>query len=116
MTALVWDQVGERRYETGIDHGVLYLDSGDAVPWNGLIGVNEIVGRETKPYYIDGIKFLDHKVLGSYAAKLSAYTYPDEMDELVGTLEFTPGVFLHDQPSAKFFNLTYRTMVGNDVD
>ena len=25
MPPLVWDQVGERLYETGVDHGVLYL-------------------------------------------------------------------------------------------
>ena len=116
MTALVWDQTGERRYETGIDHGVLYLPAGDAVPWNGLISVNEITGRETKPFHQDGVKFLDHNVPGSYAAKVSAFTYPDELDELVGALEYAPGVFLHDQPVPGFFHLSYRTMVGNDVD
>ena len=116
MTALVWDQVGERRYETGVDHGVLYPPSGDAVPWNGLISVNESVSREVKSYFIDGIKFLDHHVPGSYSAKLSAFTYPDEMDELTGTQEFIPGVFVHDQRSPQLFNLSYRTLVGNDVE
>ena len=116
MTALVWDQVGDRRYETGIDHGVLYPLSGNAVPWNGLISVNEIASQEVKPYYIDGIKFLDHHVPGAYSAKLSAFTYPDEMNELVGIGEFVPGVFVHDQRSSKFFNLSYRTMMGNDSE
>lgn len=116
MTALVWDQIGERRYETGVDRGVLYPPSGPAVPWNGLISVNETVSREVKSYFIDGIKFLDHHVPGSYSAKLSAFTYPDEMDELIGTQEFVPGVFVHDQRSPKLFNLSYRTMVGNDVE
>jgi len=116
MTALVWDQVGERRYETGVDRGVLYPPSGDAVPWNGLISVNETVSREVKPYYIDGVKFLDHHVPGSYAAKISAFTYPDEMDALVGTQEFSPGVFVHDQRSPNLFNLSYRTRVGNDLE
>lgn len=116
MTALVWDQAGERRYQTGVDRGVLYPTSGGAVPWNGLVGVNEITGRETKPYYIDGIKFLDHNVPGSYAAKITAYTYPDEMDELIGAKELEPGVFAHDQPVYSLFNLSYRTGIGNDVD
>jgi hypothetical protein len=116
MTALVWDQVGERRYETGVDHGVLYPPSGVAVPWNGLISVNESVSREVKSYFIDGIKFLDHHVPGSYSAKISAFTYPDEMDELGGTQEFSPGVFVHDQRSPRLFNLSYRTLVGNDVE
>jgi hypothetical protein len=116
MTALQWHQPGERRYETGIDRGVLYLPEGGAVPWNGLVSVDEVVGREVKPYYIDGIRFLNHHVPGSYSAKLSAYTYPDEMDALVGTEEYSPGVFIHDQRSPKLFNLSYRTLVGNDVD
>jgi hypothetical protein len=116
MTVLEWDKSGERRYETGLDRGVLYPPSGIAVPWNGLISVNETVSREVKPYYIDGIKFLDHHVPGSYAAQLSAYTYPDEMEVLTGIEEFSPGVFVHDQRSPKLFNLSYRTRVGNDVD
>ena len=116
MTALEWDQVGERRYETGVDRGVLYPPSGVAVPWNGLISVNETISREVKSYYIDGIKFLDHHVPGSYSAKLSAFTYPDEMDELISNQEFVPGVFVHDQQSPKLFNLSYRTLVGNDIE
>lgn len=115
MTALAWDQAGERRYETGVDHGVLYPPGEAAVPWNGLISVSETVSREVKPYYIDGVKFLDHHVPGSYSAKLAAYTYPDEMDELVGTREFAPGIFMHDQRSPQLFNLSYRTRVANDI-
>lgn len=115
MTALVWDQAGERRYETGIDRGVLYPPSGDAVPWNGLVSVSENTAREVKSYYIDGIKYLDRHIPGSYAAKLSAFTYPDELDELLGVSEFVPGVHVHDQRS-KLFNLSYRTKVGNDLE
>ena len=38
---LVWDKVGERLYETGCDHGVLYpIQTGGkynkGVAWNGL--------------------------------------------------------------------------------
>lgn len=116
MTALAWDQVGERRYETGVDRGVLYPPNSSAVPWNGLISVAETVTREVKPYYIDGIKFLEHHVPGSYSAKIVAFTYPDEMDELIGTQEFVPGVFVHDQRSPQLFNLCYRTKVGNDLE
>lgn len=113
---LVWDEVGERRFETGIDRGVLFPPSGPAVPWNGLTSVTEVLTREVKSYYIDGIKYLDHHVPGSYAAKLQAFTYPDELEKLLGTTEFAPGVFLHDQGRVRLFNLSYRTRVGNDVD
>jgi hypothetical protein len=115
MTALEWDKVGDRRYETGIDRGVLFVKGGPAVPWNGLSSVTEAVGRDVKSYYLDGVKYLDHHVPGSYSAKLAAFTYPDELEELLGMREYVPGVFLHDQ-RAKLFNLSYRTLVGNDVE
>ena len=115
MTVLQWDQVGERRFETGIDRGVLYLLDGRAVPWNGLTAVNENLEREVKSYYLDGIKYLDHYVAGSYSAKLSAYTYPDELDEVIGNMEYASGVFLHDQ-RPQMFHLSYRTLVGNDLE
>lgn len=115
MTVLEWDQVGERRYQTGIDRGVLYPRDGAAVPWNGLVSVAETLSPEVKPYYVDGIQYLAHHVPGVYQAKLQAFTYPDELDALTGIGEFSPGVFFHDQ-SAKLFNLSYRTLLGNDVD
>ena len=115
MTALQWDQVGERRFETGIDRGVLYTEDGWVVPWNGLVSISESKSREVKPYYLDGIKYLDHHVPGDYAARLGAYTYPDELDELLGQNSYAPGVMLHDQPN-KLFHLSYRTREGNDTN
>ena len=43
MSKLVWDQTGERLYETGVKYGVLYVQEGAAYPkgvaWNGLTAV-----------------------------------------------------------------------------
>jgi hypothetical protein len=114
MTAIAWDEVGARRWQTGIDHGVLYLPDDSAVPWNGLTSLTEDLAREVKSYYLDGVKYLDHHVPGSFKATLSAFTYPDEFDELLGNREFAPGVFVHDQ-NTQLFNLSYRTMVGDDL-
>ncbi len=46
MAKLFWDNVGERFYETGVDHGVLYLPDSSGtyvtgVAWNGLTSVSE---------------------------------------------------------------------------
>ena len=51
MGRIEWDAVGEKRYETGVEKGVLYpFDSkaadkskayGSGVAWNGLSAVNE---------------------------------------------------------------------------
>ena len=58
MATLEWDEVGERKYQTGIDHGVLYLNDGTVVPWNGLRGMEESYNQEGQSYYIDGVKYL----------------------------------------------------------
>lgn len=110
-----WDEPGERQYFTGVDRGVLYPQLGVGKPWNGLVSVSSGQSREVKPYYIDGIKFLDHEVLGEWQGKLTAFTYPDILDEILGVYTYTSGVFAHDQPS-QTFNLSYRTRVGNDLD
>jgi hypothetical protein len=115
MTALEWDKTGEKIFETGIDHGVLYPPEGPAVPWNGLSSVTENITREVKSYFIDGVQYLAHHVPGSYVAKVQAFTYPDELDEMIGIVPYSvAGVYLHDQ-RAKMFNLSYRTKIGNDV-
>lgn len=115
MSALTWDQVGEREFEAGVDRGVLYLHDGRVVPWNGITGIEEAVNRESKSFYQDGIKYLDFQVLGEYAATLKAFTYPDEFDEIMGTATDGRGLYIHDQ-RPKTFSLAYRTKIGNDVD
>lgn len=115
MTALEWDRIGERFFETGIDRGVLYTVDGLAFPWNGLTGVQENASGEVKSFWMDGVKYLDHHVPGSYSAKLEAFTYPDVLDSLTGVTPYAPGIYLHDQ-AAKVFHLCYRTGVGNDIE
>lgn len=115
MTELVWDQIGERFFETGVERGVLYLPDNVVIPWNGLVSIEETITRESQSYYLDGVKYLEHQVLGEFAGKLKAFTYPDEMDEVTGIVEFATGAFLHDQ-KPKSFALSYRTLIGNDVD
>lgn len=115
MTVLEWDRIGDRFFETGVDRGVLYTVEGPAVPWNGLTNITENNTGEVKSYWLDGVKYLDHYVPGSYSAKLEAFTYPDLLDELTGVAPYAPGVYLHDQ-KARVFHLSYRTGVGNDLD
>jgi len=121
MTALIWDAVGERIYETGIDHGVLYpmADTGDYEPgvaWNGLASVTESPsGAEPSPIYADNIKYLNLISAEEFKATIEAYTYPDEFAACDGSIEaVAKGVFLGQQPR-KPFGLCYRTLVGNDV-
>lgn len=121
MTALVWDQVGERLYETGVDHGVLYIpdssgDYVDGVAWNGLTTVTESPsGAAANPQYADNIKYLNLISAEEFGATVEAFTYPDEFAQCDGTAMPEPGVAIGQQ-NRKIFGLTYRTRVGNDLD
>lgn len=120
MPALVWDQVGERLYETGVDHGVLYMpdETGvytSGVAWNGLTSVSETPsGAEANAQYADNIKYLNLISAEEFGATLEAFTYPDEFAEFDGLVVPSPGVVIGQQPR-KMFGLSYRTRVGNDV-
>jgi hypothetical protein len=113
---LVWNAVGERTFEVGVDHGVLYIDGIDGVAWNGLISVNESPsGGDVTPYYVDGIKYLNVAAAEEFEATVEAYTYPDEFGVCDGTAPVKNGLFATQQPK-KSFGLSYRTKIGNDVD
>jgi hypothetical protein len=115
MTQLVWDEVGERFYQTGIDCGVLYLHDGTVSPWNGLSKIEESSDVEIKSYYLDGVKYLQALIPGDFSGKLTAFTYPDEFDSVNGIGNASPGLDYYDQPS-KSFDMSYKTRIGNDID
>lgn len=115
MPTIVWDRVGDREYESGLDRGVLYLPDGSAVPWNGLSSVIESFNSDSSPVYFDGMKINNLMVLGDFAGTLKALTYPDEFVELEGLGELRRGVFLADQ-APKLFGLCWRTQMGNDLE
>jgi hypothetical protein len=121
MAKLVWDNIGERIYETGVKNGVLYIrDSSGAYPigvaWNGLTSVSESPsGAEATPLYADDIKYLNLISAEEFGATIEAYTYPDEFGECDGSASLAEGVFLGQQPR-KTFGLAYKTVVGNDTD
>lgn len=117
MTRLQWDLAGSRRFEAGLDRGVLYLPTGTVVPWNGLTGVDEDTSDTTvEEYYLDGVKYLSKRHDGDFSATLKAITYPDEFLAFDGLAEFNPGIFAGDQPVRGVFGLSYRTKVGNDLN
>jgi hypothetical protein len=121
MTELTWDQVGERRYETGVDHGVLYLpdETGDytsGFAWNGLTTVTESPsGAESNPQFADNIKYLNLVSAEEFGATIEAFTYPEEFGQCDGTASPQPGVYLGQQ-GRRVFGLCYRTKLGNDLD
>jgi hypothetical protein len=115
MAVLVWDEVGERIYQTGIDRGVLYLHDGTVAAWNGLVDIEESPSQELKSFFLDGVKYLENLSPNDFLGKLKAFTYPDEFDLVNGIAHVAPGLSYHDQPPESF-NLSYRTKVGNDIE
>lgn len=121
MPKIVWDNTGERLYETGVRNGVLYPIQTDGtyskgVAWNGLISVTESPsGAEATPLYADDIKYLNLISAEEYGSTIEAYTYPDEFAECDGSASIAIGVNIGQQPR-KTFGMCYRTVVGNDVE
>lgn len=116
MATLLWDQLGEKVYETGVDRGVLYLTDRTGVVWNGLTSVEEKTeGVEQTPYYIDGVRYFIERSPGDFAATLNAFTYPDAFLEFEGYQSPDRGFFLDNQVVTATFGLSYRTRIGNDV-
>lgn len=120
MARIKWDSIGERVYETGVDHGVLYLQNEEGefdngVAWNGLVSVNESpTGAEANPQYADNIKYLNLYSAEEFGATIEAFTYPDEFAICDGTAEIADGVRLAQQ-SRRQFGFSYRTLIGNDL-
>lgn len=121
MAKLVWDNTGERLYETGVKQGVLYPIQNDGkyskgVAWNGLTAVTESPsGAEATALYADDIKYLSLMSTEEFGATIEAYTYPDEFAECDGSATLVDGVMLGQQ-KRKTFGLCYRTTIGNDID
>jgi len=118
MAKLIWDAVGAKEFELGVDHGVLYPATNEGydvgVPWNGLVSVTESPeGAEPTDLYADNIK---------YGVLISAETLKLTIEHYATPVEFYPcdglvvqdGVMITGQPRQSF-GLVYRTKIGNDL-
>ena len=120
FSPLVWDQTGEKFYETGVKNGVLYVQHTDGtypkgVAWNGLTAVTESPsGAEKTPLYADDTKYLNLMSAEEFGATIEAYTYPDEFAQCDGSDEIAEGVTIGQQ-ARKTFGMAYKTTLGNDV-
>lgn len=121
MTVLVFDDTGNRRFETGVKKGVLYpLNVGNGLydtgyAWNGLTEIKEKpAGAGSNKQYADNIAYLNLLSAETFGGEISAFTYPDQFGLCDGTAEPASGVTVGQQSRATF-GLSYRTEIGNDV-
>lgn len=120
MSKIKWDQIGEKRYKTGVDHGVLYPQKNGAYPigyaWNGLTSVNKTPsGAEDNKLYADNIQYLNLKSAESLGLTIECYMYPDAWAECNGEGLLADGVFLGQQ-RRNTFGFSYRNKLGNDTE
>lgn len=120
MSKLVWDQIGERFYETGVSQAALYVQEGGAYPkgvaWSGITAVTESPsGAEASPLYADNIKYLNLIGNEEFGATIEAYTYPEEFAQCDGSASLATGVTIGQQ-KRKSFGLVFKTLLGNDTD
>lgn len=115
-----WDAAGKHFFETGVDHGVLYVKAasgesyGNGVAWNGLTAVTESPeGAEVTAIYADNIKYLNLRSAEEFKATIEAYTYPDEFEVCDGSAELAAGVKVGQQ-ARRSFAFSYRTKIGNE--
>lgn len=127
MAQLKWDETGKHYFETGVDHGVLYVIDdtiaqddpdfgkyGKGIVWNGLTTVSENPsGAEPTALWADNIKYLNLMSAEDFACTIEAYTYPDEFMACDGSAEMTDGLYVRQQ-KRKMFGFCYRTRIGND--
>lgn len=123
MAKVKWDATGERFYETGVSHGVIYPQGTTGTyptgaAWNGLTAVTESPsGAEPEALYANNNKYLSLMSAEEFGFTIEAYTYPDEFAQCNGEYELgtNTGVTIAQQ-KRKPFGLTYRSIIGNDVN
>lgn len=118
--SMVWDNIGEKTFEMGVDHGALYVMTGttygEGVPWNGLTGVTETPsGAEANKTYADNIEYANILSAEEFGATIEALSYPLEFNACNGRSTVVEGVTIGQQNRAKFA-FSYRTKAGNDTE
>ena len=120
MAKLVFNNVGDRLFETGVKNGVLFVmsDNGQyekGVVWNGLTAVTEKpTGADPTNLYADDIKYVVLYGEEEFEATIEAYTYPEEFEACDGSAALAEGVSVGQQ-ARKQFAFCYRTALGNDA-
>lgn len=120
MSKLIWDQIGEKVYETGIEQVALYQQSAGTYPkgvaWNGITALNLTPsGAEPTPLYANDHKYVTLMSVEELGGTIEAYTYPDEWAACDGSATLATGVYIGQQPR-KPFGLVGKTLLGNDTD
>lgn len=122
MSKLVWDQTGQKKFESGTKKGVLFVQNTDGtyengVAWNGLTAITESPsGAEETALWADDIKYASLRSAEEFGGTIEAYMYPDAWCLCNGEAELVAGSgIVIGQQARKSFGLAYQTAIGNDT-
>lgn len=116
MALISWDETTKHLFNAGLNQGVLYGEENKGVSWNGLISIDETANENTTTTHLDGLKVATQHSKSDFQATLTAFTFPDEFLAYQG-IDFVEnsGMIITGQTSNTFC-LSYKTLVGNDVE
>lgn len=120
FSPLVWDDTGNKKFETGTKKGVLFVTNtdgtyGDGVAWNGLTAVTaSSSGAEETALWADDIKYASMRSAEEFGATIEAYQCPPEFYACDGSADLIPGVTIGQQ-GRRSFGFSFVTTIGNDV-
>lgn len=121
MSKLVWDQIGDRRYETGVEQAAIFPMTkegayGAGAAWNGLTAITESPsGAEPTALYANDKKYVELMSAEEFGGTIEAYTYPDEFGACNGEAAIAKGVKVTQQARTPF-GLVYKSLIGNDIE
>lgn len=113
---IVWDELDERYFETGVSNGVLYDGVNgayiDGVPWNGLTAVNQSpAGGESNKKYADNIVYVNLISREEFMASIEAMMAPRKFDKYNGIHQTAGGLRIGQQTRGTF-GFCWRTEKG----
>lgn len=120
MAKMVWDQIGERVYETGVEQAALYPMTGSSYgtgeAWNGLTAVTESPsGAEATALWANDKKYGELRSAEEFGGTIEAYTYPDGFEACNGIVNLVEGVKVTQQTRVPF-GMAYKSLIGNDAE
>ena len=121
MAKLVWDQIGERTYKTGVEQAAIFpmtkegtYGAGEA--WNGLTAITESPsGAEPTKLYANDKKYVELTSAEEFGGTIEAYTYPKGFAACNGEAEAVAGVRITQQARTPF-GMVYKSLLGNDTE
>lgn len=120
MSKIIWDQAGEKTFETGCDRGVFYpAGTGDYTGgegWNGLVSVTiSPSGAEPTALWANNTKYGNLISTEEVGGSIEAYMYPDGFASANGMRALAKGARIGQQKRTPF-GMTYRNLIGNDTE